>query len=420
MPERKNIGDILMGFGRISKDDLVRAVEYQRVNGGYLGEALVALGSLSREELEWSLASQFDIPYVFPEADSIDPEAVALVTPEWALTHLALPIAKTDKTLTVIVDSPLKSRAVEELQARTDLDIELALASTWKIRELVRQLFARQPVRDIDERAAVVRIDVAIGSALEAASRHFGISTRGNRVWFWYDDDGTIRRRPLDAAWREGLDRLASPRPSELLGSQRNAIVETELIWQGFQHPIELRYLSTGVGEEYVFRPVRQQSRVEERFPSPPGSVLSEVRLLARSSTARFLVHGEPADLGREIVPHLPRLLLDPSWRSVHVVAKPQMTSEEVFSVVAPTDAAAWEKQAESLRTFHFDAISVDPSGADTLWALNALDVASVAFVLWSDGMDKRAAHDAGIRWELQVARALGHSLSWKLDPLQL
>jgi hypothetical protein len=420
MAERRNIGEILMGFGRISRDDLTRAVEYQRVNGGFLGEALVALGSLTREELEWSLASQFDIPYVFPDAGSVDPEAVALVTPEWALTHLALPITKTDRTLTVIVDSPLKSRAVEELQARTDLDIELALASTWKIRELVRQLFARQPVRDISERAAVLRVDVALGSAIEAASRRFGISTRGNRVWFWYDDDGSIRRRPLDAAWREGLDRLASPRPSDLLGPKRDATVETELIWQGFQHPVELRYLSTGVGEEYVFRPVREQSRVEERFPSPPGSVLSEVRLLARSSTARFLVYGEPADLGRELVPHLPRLLLDPSWRSVHVVARPHVATEEVFSVIAPLDAADWEKQAEGLRTFHFDAVSVDPSGADTAWALGALEVASVAFVLWNEGIDKRSAHDAGIRWELHVARALGHTLSWRLDPLQV
>jgi hypothetical protein len=33
--------------------------------------------------------------------------------------------------------------------------------------------------------------------------------------------------------------------------------------------------------------------------------------------------------------------------------------------------------------------------------------------------MDRRAAFEAGVRWELRVARALGHTLSWKLDPLQ-
>ena len=418
MTERRNIGDILMSAGRVTKEDVQRAVEYQRVNGGYLGEALVALGSVSQEELKWSLASQFDLPYVFPDADSIDPEAVALVTPEWALSHLALPIMKTGETLTVVVDSPLKSRAIEELQARTDLDVQLALASSFKIRELVRQVYARQVPREAPERASVLKVDVAFGSALEVASRHFGISTRGNRVWFWYDEEGTVHRRPLDAAWREGLDKIASPRTSELLGSQREATVETELIWQGFQHPVELRYLATGAGEEYVFRPIRQHSPLEDRFPTPPSTVLSEIRLLARSGSARFLVSGDPAELGGEILPHLPRLLLDPTWRSVHVVTKSHTPAEDVFTVVAPTDPGGWTRQTESLRTFHFDAVSVDGTDAVAEWALGALDIASVAFVLASERFDRRKAYEAGMRWELKVTRAVGQTLAWSLDPL--
>ena len=419
MKERRNIGEILMSAGRVSNDDVERAVDFQRSNGGYLGEALVSLGCLTREELEWSLASQYDLPYVFPDAESIDPDAAALVSAEWALSHLALPIMRTDEVLTVVVDSPLKSRAIEELQARTDLEVQLALASPWKIRELVRQVYQRRAPRELPERAAVLKVDVAFGLAIEAASRHYGISTRGNRVWFWYDEDGTVQRRPLDAGWREGLDRVASPRPSELLGSEHQATVETELMWQGFQHPVELRYLSTDAGEEYVFRPVRQQSRLEDRFPSPPASLLSEIRLLARSGSARFLVQSDPVELGGEVLPHLPALLLDPSWRSVHVVAAPDAASRDVFSIVASTEGREWEKQVESLRTFHFDAVTVDGSGADASWPLGALDVASVAFVLWDERMDRSHAYAAGIRWKLLVARALGQTWSWSLDPLQ-
>jgi len=137
MAERRTIGQILMGLGRITEDDCARALEYQRDNGGYFGEALVECGFLTAEELEWGLASQFDLPYVFPEADSIDPEAAALVTPEWALANLTLPIMKVGDLLTVIVDSPIKTRAVDELNARTDLEIQLALASASTIRGLI-------------------------------------------------------------------------------------------------------------------------------------------------------------------------------------------------------------------------------------------------------------------------------------------
>jgi hypothetical protein len=90
-----------------------------------------------------------------------------------------------------------------------------------------------------------------------------------------------------------------------------------------------------------------------------------------------------------------------------------------VFSIAASTEGREWEKQVESLRTFHFDAVTVDGSGADASWPLGALDVASVAFVLWDERMDRSHAYAAGIRWKLLVARALGQTWSWSLDPLQ-
>jgi type IV pilus assembly protein PilB len=124
MSERRTIGQILIGVGRVSEDDVAQALEYQRDNGGYFGEALVACGIMNEDELDWGLASQADLPYVYPDADSVDLEAAALVSQEWALTRLALPVLKTGSTLQVIVDSPI-SPAVEELTERTGLEIEL-------------------------------------------------------------------------------------------------------------------------------------------------------------------------------------------------------------------------------------------------------------------------------------------------------
>ena len=207
MAERRTIGQILQGMGRIDEGDVERALEHQRQNGGYFGEALLALGILSPEELEWSLASQFDLPYVFPEADTIDPEAAALVSPEWALAHLALPITKTDSALTVVVDSPMKTRAVEELQARTNREIHLALASANNIRELIRQVYASTATQEPSDQLSSVRLDEGLGLALEAAANRFGIS----RPW---SPRNVLVRRPghrTTAPPRGSLDRGARP-----------------------------------------------------------------------------------------------------------------------------------------------------------------------------------------------------------------
>ncbi|MDA0311140.1 MAG: hypothetical protein O2992_03360 [Gemmatimonadetes bacterium] len=81
---------------------------------------------------------------------------------------------------------------------------------------------------------------------------------------------------------------------------------------------------------------------------------MSEIRLLARSGSARFVVTSNPSSLGHEILPHLPLLLLDPSWRSIYI-------------------------------------------NADE---------------------DRSPAYDAGIRWELHIKREEGDHLEWSLEPL--
>jgi len=173
------IGQILQSFGRITERDVEDALEYQREHGGYFGEALLGLGLVSREELDWGLASQFDIPYVFPDLDSIDMEAVSLVTPEWALANLTLPILRTSETLNVIVDTPIWSEAVEELQSRTNLKIELGLASSSKIRELIRSVY-----KDVIPTTAPPRnnptqgLESFIGQAAMAGAQRSGISIR--------------------------------------------------------------------------------------------------------------------------------------------------------------------------------------------------------------------------------------------------
>ncbi len=418
MAERRTIGQILMSFGRLTEEDCRRALEYQRDHGGYFGEALLALGFVSQDELEWGLASQFDLPYIFPEADSIDPEAAALVSPEWALAHLTLPIMKTDESLTVVVESPIVTDAVDELHAWTDLRIELALASASKIRELIRQVFARGTAAEENERPMPMHLTEAFAEALECTSTRFGISSRGHRSWAWWDDAGTIRRRPLEGLWEAELEQLLEPPPQETVSGKERAQWNAQLNREGMVTPVEVRYLADESGLEYLFRPIQERSILQDRFPPPAAGILSEIRLLARSGAARFVVTSDPEELGHEILPHLPLLLLDPSWRSIYINASEQKAAEEAFSLHMPNDPDRWASELETLRAFHFDVVTVDLTGNQDAWASTALDVASVAFLLWPTKEDRRPAYDAGIRWELHIERDDAGRLEWTLEPL--
>lgn len=407
-----------MSFGRISEDDVAKAIEYQKDNGGYFGEALLAMGFVSQDELEFGLANQFDLPYVFPDADSIDPEAAALVSPEWALAHLSLPIMRTEDTLTVVVDSPFKSQAVDLLAAQTDLEIQLALASSNKIRELIRQVYARAAAASTEEKPAPAHMTEVMNLALEAGSQRFGISTRGHRAWAWYEDSGTIKRRPLEGLWLSELNDLVDPGPEAEVGDGRRAAWDAEINREGMITPVNVQYLADESGAEYLFRPVHRITQLQERFPPPAEGILSEIRMLARSGSARFIVVAEPTELGREILAHLPTLLLDPSWRSIYLTDPDSAAADEAFSVELPENEDDWAGELDSIRGFHFDVVTVDLPGDPGKWLQSALDIAAVAFVRWHGDVDTRVAHDAGIRWQLSLKSQDGGRLEWSLEPL--
>lgn len=409
------IGDVLKGLGRITEDDIQTALDYQREHGGFFGEALVACGITSEDEIEFGLASQFDLPYLFPESDAVDLEAASLVSPEWALTHLTLPILKTADTLRVVVDSPLKQEPIEVLRRRTDLKVEIGLAAPATIRELVRQVYARAAAQEEDHQEPL-SLENVLDTVHDAEASRWGISVRGAKATAWWDEPGRVRRRALAGGWREALEAALRPPPAEMVS-------ETRTRWEGGlrrgeeTQPVTIHCIAHESGREYLFNLRESEVPLEERFPPPAPGIVSEIRILARSGAARFVVHADPPELGHEILPHLPELTLDPSWRSIYVTARDQPAASGTFSVQLPADPATWEEEIEALKIFHFDVVTVDLAGGRREWAASALDVASVAFILWLDD-DLEAAKEAGVRWRLGVTRDDEGSLTWSLESL--
>jgi type IV pilus assembly protein PilB len=417
MTQRRTIGDILVGLGRITDADVAKALEYQRRSGGYFGEALVACGLVTKDAIDWGLASQFDLPYVFPKADEIDTEAAAMVSPEWALANLTLPIMRSATSLTVIVESPTKTQAAESLRARTDLEIGLALASRSTIRELIRQVYTRAGSAD-EEAPRPIGIADALDLAVASAAARFGVSARRSQAWVWWDEAGSVRRCPLSGDWRAELNQAVRPALPEAPRGPARLAWKGELARSGPVTTVNADLLTDESGCEYLFRlhPVAATAKVDYR--SLADGIVSEVRLLARSGAARFVVTATPPELGRELLPRLPTMLLDPSWRSIYVHSEDRKGATEAFSRRLPLDRGGWRAEIESLRTFQFDAVTLDVDSGETDWLASALDHRTVTFLLSADGADVGSAFDAGFRWHLHVARRNDAELDWSLEPL--
>lgn len=78
---RRSIGDILVAAGRLSSSDAARIMEHQRQHNIQFGAAAMALALLTKEDIDFALARQFDYAYLGQQDTSLSPSLVAAYKP---------------------------------------------------------------------------------------------------------------------------------------------------------------------------------------------------------------------------------------------------------------------------------------------------------------------------------------------------
>ncbi len=79
-PER-SMGDILAELRNLTVEQVEKVLQYQRSNGVRFGEAAVALGLASKDDVLYALSQQFNYPYAPEEKRKLNAELVALNEP---------------------------------------------------------------------------------------------------------------------------------------------------------------------------------------------------------------------------------------------------------------------------------------------------------------------------------------------------
>lgn len=139
--KQKTIGSILLDVELVTQEDIDQALELQKQTGQRLGEVLVSLGVVSDDDIRWALAEQLNLPYVNIRKDQIDTD-VAMVLPEkLARRYHVIPILKIDDELTVVVDDPLNTIIIKDIEAITNSRVKVSLGRTSDILLAIDEIY---------------------------------------------------------------------------------------------------------------------------------------------------------------------------------------------------------------------------------------------------------------------------------------
>jgi type IV pilus assembly protein PilB len=137
--ERLRLGDALVADGHLSREQVERALIEQRRTSRLLGELLVEQGLISNAKLVKAVADGLGIKGCILRHGLIDPPLLKLVGDEEAERLKVLPMFKVRDTLTVAMAEPQSLPTIDRLRQVTGLRINPVLALEANIFEFIRK-----------------------------------------------------------------------------------------------------------------------------------------------------------------------------------------------------------------------------------------------------------------------------------------
>jgi type IV pilus assembly protein PilB len=135
------IGEMLIKARLLTPEQLQKALDHQKTDGGKLGYNLVKLGYVKEEEITGLLSKQYGVAAINLRDATVDEQIVKLIPSEVAQKYLILPLRRTGATLTIAMVDPTNVFAMDDIKFMTGYNVEPVVASELAIKEAIDKYY---------------------------------------------------------------------------------------------------------------------------------------------------------------------------------------------------------------------------------------------------------------------------------------
>ncbi len=135
------IGELLLKEKRITPDQLQKALNHQKANGGKLGFNLVKMGFVKDDEITSLLSKQYGVPSINLSEFDIDPGVIKLIPPDTAQKYQIVPLSRAGATLTIAMTDPTNVFAMDDIKFMTGYNVEPVVASETAVVEAIQKYY---------------------------------------------------------------------------------------------------------------------------------------------------------------------------------------------------------------------------------------------------------------------------------------
>ncbi len=151
---RKAVESILADRGQVSEEHLTQARSVQaQTPGKSIPQILVTMNAVTESQVLAAVAEQLGMPFETPSREAIEPDAFALLQPDYCRKQGVLPLRFEDdrKTLVLGVCDPSNVFLLDEVKRRVRLNIRTVVVAPVDVSRVVEQLTTSVSDLKVDE-----------------------------------------------------------------------------------------------------------------------------------------------------------------------------------------------------------------------------------------------------------------------------
>lgn len=137
----KQLGELLVERGIIDRNQLDKAIVFQKERGGLIGEILVELGFAKEEDIAQSLTAQYGFPYLPLSSYEINTDIIEIVPRRVARQYALIPIDKIGNNLTLAMSNPLNVQAIEDVELLSGCNVQTFVSTSSDIKKAIEKYY---------------------------------------------------------------------------------------------------------------------------------------------------------------------------------------------------------------------------------------------------------------------------------------
>ena len=163
---KERLTDILLEGNLLTQEDLQKATEIQKKEGGRLSKILVKHQFVEERKLMAAIGEHLGIPPLDLTKVKLEPEIVELIPQNVAEFYQLIPIARIGNALSVAMADPLNIFAIDDLKLMTGLDIVPIIGTETDIMEAITSYYSGKSdmsdiLQDVEEPDVELKKDEA-------------------------------------------------------------------------------------------------------------------------------------------------------------------------------------------------------------------------------------------------------------------